>query len=408
MSPANDLPMVGGTLDRTDVVLRFDQSGQGPAALLLHAGGERRLVWHPIMVALDRRSLAAVAYDQRGHGESGGTRDTALPPIAADTAAMIDRLTMPVIVGASLGGFAALSALSDLEVQRRVAGIVLVDVLPDPNPNIVRAFLDSKGRNRRHAFQVEDILARSVELRASAASLCLPVLVVRAGLATPVRDEDARRFLDLVPHAVFVTVHDAGHLVAQDRPERLAEIIGDFLLKDVVRDRRIGQFLLQKGTDTIPHPGGTLAGHLHRTGDMLRSWQAPTTLVDAGRLHTAYGTDSFSSSVADEAMRETIVAIVGNEAERVIELYCRCDRVRSYPTWQTDEPLLVDRHNGKTEPLSDAMRRSLMELAVANELDVMKHSPEHRESIAQSKLPAFMPWHPFVSDGCRAAILSMH
>lgn len=111
-----------GALTRPDAVLRFDRLGDGPAALLLHAGGEWRRVWHKIMEPLAGRGFLTVAYDQRGHGESGGSLDAPLPVLGADTAAMIQQLVAPVVVGASLGGFAALSALADPKVQAQVAG----------------------------------------------------------------------------------------------------------------------------------------------------------------------------------------------------------------------------------------------------------------------------------------------
>ena len=106
--------MIDGALVRPDAILRFDRLGSGPPVLLLHAGGERRLVWHKVMAPLAQRGFLTIAYDQRGHGESGGSRDTPLPAFGADTVAMIEQLDSPLVVGSSLGGFAALSALAEL------------------------------------------------------------------------------------------------------------------------------------------------------------------------------------------------------------------------------------------------------------------------------------------------------
>ncbi|MCE3289817.1 MAG: alpha/beta fold hydrolase, partial [Caulobacter sp.] len=123
--------LIEGVLQRPDTVLRFDQLGAGPDMLLLHAGGERRTVWRPVM-----RQLAwqcrCTAYDQRGHGDSEGDRSAPVTVFGEDTVAMIAQLRAPVVVGASLGGFAALLALD--QVERDVAGLVLVDVVPDPDP----------------------------------------------------------------------------------------------------------------------------------------------------------------------------------------------------------------------------------------------------------------------------------
>src|SRR5437868_12698546 len=99
--------MIAGSLARPDATLRYDGTGRGPDVLLLHAGGEDRRVWHPIMERLAVSGLSATAYDQRAHGESGGERAQPVTYHGQDTAAMIALLTLPVVVGASLGGFAA-------------------------------------------------------------------------------------------------------------------------------------------------------------------------------------------------------------------------------------------------------------------------------------------------------------
>jgi pimeloyl-ACP methyl ester carboxylesterase len=395
--------MIDGALMRPDAVLRFDRLGSGPPVLLLHAGGERRSVWHKVMEPLAQRGYLTNAYDQRGHGESGGSRDTPLTAFAADTVAMIEGLAIPVVVGSSLGGFAALSALADPNVRNDVAGLVLVDVVPDPDPARVRTFLDSDGLNMSRDFLVDDILGRAASLRAAAESLDLPVLAVRAGSRGALTDEDRDRFLELVPHAAIVSIPGAGHLVARDKPLELAKIIGDFLFEDSVRDRRIQIFLNRSGADAVPHPGGTLARHLHRTGERLKAWGASSALVDAGRLHAAYGTDGFLAALAPATARKQIEAVVGREAEIIIHAYCRCDRDRSYPTWQTGAPLLIDRHTGEDEPLSHAMRLALMELTVANELDVLEHDPETTARFGASLLRLFANWRPFLSDGAKAA-----
>ncbi|WP_261300379.1 alpha/beta fold hydrolase [Sphingomonas alpina] len=396
--------MIDDALIRPDAVLRFDQLGSGPAALLLHAGGERRRVWHKIMEPLAQCGFLTVAYDQRGHGESGGSLDAPLTAFGADTAAMIEHLISPVVVGASLGGFAALSSLADPKVRENVAGLVLVDVVPDPDPVRTRSFLESDGLHRSRALLIGDILGRATSLRTAAASLDMPVLMIRAGLHSPLSDEDAYRFLKLVPHATIATIAGAGHLVARDKPLELAQAIGDFLLQDAVRDRRIGLFLTHSGADTLCHPGGTLARHLHRTAETLRNWGASLALIDAGRLHAAYGTDGFLAALADGTAREKIVAVVGREAETIIDCYCRCDRDRSYPTWHTDTPMLIDRSTGAHEPLSPEMRLALIELTVANELDVIEHDPEIAARFGAPLLRLFARWRPFLGDGARAAI----
>ena len=225
-----------GSLKRPDATLYRDSLGQGHELLLLHAGGERRRVWHPVMDYLANQGCRCVAYDQRGHGESDGGRHAAATVFGEDTVEMISRLQMPVVVGASLGGFAALLALSNTAVERQVAGLVLVDVVPDPEPDRTRRFLAPRGMDTSPL--VEDILGRRDRLREIAASLKLPVLAIRAGERAEHPDSDADRFARLLPHAAITTVAGAGHLIAKEKPLELAVLLAAFVLSADVCDRR--------------------------------------------------------------------------------------------------------------------------------------------------------------------------
>ncbi len=149
---------------------------------------------------------------------------------------MVARLTMPVVVGASLGGFAALSALADAATEANVAGLVLVDVVPDPDPERTLRFLAPLGMDKLPL--VADILGRRDHLRELARRLSLPILAIRAGERAEISDIDADRFLDLAPHARIVSVAGAGHLIARDKPIQLAALLSDFQLSDAVRERR--------------------------------------------------------------------------------------------------------------------------------------------------------------------------
>ncbi len=188
-----------------------------------------------MMGYLASHGCRCVAYDQRGHGESDGGRHRSVTAFGEDTVDMISQLRMPLVVGASLGGFAALLALSNPSIERQVAGLVLVDVIPDPDPDRTRRFLAPLGMDQSPL--VEDILGRRDRLREIAASLTLPVLAIRAGERTGYSDDDADRFARLVPHAAITTVAGAGHLVAKDKPIELAALLAGFLQSDAVRDR---------------------------------------------------------------------------------------------------------------------------------------------------------------------------
>ncbi|GEM33228.1 hypothetical protein NN3_42350 [Nocardia neocaledoniensis NBRC 108232] len=220
----------GRQLDRPDgATLRGQVRGAGPNVLLLHAGGERRQVWEPVVDRLAAEGFRCIAFDLRGHGQSGGSARS-VTTCAADIAAMIrDEPPGCVVVGASLGGLAALAALADAEVRARVAGLVLVDVVPTMDPVRVREFLSGAPDFGSYVEIVEDVLDRIPQLEQAAVALEVPVLLVRAGERTPVTEDYVDEFVRLVPHADVHRIAGAGHLVARERPGELAEVIVGWL-----------------------------------------------------------------------------------------------------------------------------------------------------------------------------------
>ena len=207
------------------MVLRGEESGAGPAVLLLHAGGERRQVWRPVAELLVADGFRCVAYDQRGHGDGGGSVD-ALAACADDVAAMVRAEPSGcVIVGASLGGLAAVAALADSAVRARVAGLVLVDVVPCLNPDRVRGFLSAGGLLGRFTEIVEDILTQVPRLEQITAELGLPFLLVHGDTGSSLTAEDIDRLTGLAPHAEVRLVPGAGHLIARDHPIALARAL---------------------------------------------------------------------------------------------------------------------------------------------------------------------------------------
>lgn len=212
-------------IERADVRLACTDAGAGPTLVLLHAGGERRSVWKKVAEPLGSAGFRTVAVDQRGHGETGG-RAERLSDLVDDASAVLDALGVPVVlVGASLGGMVSLLA-NVRDEGHRVRAVVLVDVVPDPDADLARAYLrglESESRRWNWAL-VEDILAQAPLLRDAAARSRVPIALVR-GEHGGVREEDAARLRALVPSLVVRTVEGAGHLVARERPAQLAEAI---------------------------------------------------------------------------------------------------------------------------------------------------------------------------------------
>ncbi len=222
-------------LVRPDAELVGDAMGEGPDVLLLHAGGESRLVWRPVMSMLSARGFRSVAFDQRGHGESTGSPQDGVLAYGGDAMAMIGQLQSPVVVGGSLGGFALMLALEALEGE--VAGLVLADVTPAPDPELTHAYLSPRGGLGASPI-VEDILSRSEQMTRIVAALRLPVLLICGGERSPIDEKARAGFSSLAPHARIEIVEGAGHLVARDAPDELSRHIVDFVESKNVRARR--------------------------------------------------------------------------------------------------------------------------------------------------------------------------
>jgi pimeloyl-ACP methyl ester carboxylesterase len=392
-------------LRRPDGLLVGTDCGDGPVVILLHAGGERRQVWSGVASDLAERGYRSVAWDLRGHGDSTAVSADRLLAHADDVATIVRSLdSAATVVGASLGGFAALLALADSSLQAEVASLVLVDVVPDPDPTRVRAYLRDAAEELASRPLVDDILDRAQALRRATENLDLPTLLIR-GRHSPMTDAEVARFTRLLPPARVATIEQAGHLVAQEAPGQLAgQLIVD--LRDPrVRRRRIDHLMQRIWQPQARHPTGDLADHLQRTAQTLEEWGAPDWICDAGRLHALYGTDGFAANFA-HVHPALVRGAVGVRAERLINLFGRCDRNRSYPTFLGSSPAVIDRSTGEREPLRDCEVRAFAELTVANELDVISHDRAlaTRHGAALARL--FASWHPLLSVQARRAVAS--
>jgi pimeloyl-ACP methyl ester carboxylesterase len=258
--------------------LRGDQVGDGPPVLLLHGGGQTRHAWSGAAEALAAQGFCATTVDLRGHGDSqwAPDGDYSYDAFADDVIALCEHLERPAVVGASLGGLAALEATG-----RRndvVAALVLVDITPrleatgvtrilsfmgerpdgfaslDEAADAIAAYLPHRprpadpaglaknlrlgadGRWRWHwdpRFLSSDrrpnAAHRADELMDRARALTIPTLLVRGRMSDIVSEDGAREFLAAVPHAEYVDIGDAGHMVAGDRNDVFAGAVVEFL-----------------------------------------------------------------------------------------------------------------------------------------------------------------------------------
>src|SRR5690606_26554310 len=247
---------------------------------LLHGGGQTRHAWGATAQRLGEAGWQAIAMDMPGHGDSGwpADGDYSMPVLARALAGVLDELPRPVaVVGASLGGLAAIAAIG-LDHPPAIDSLVLVDVAPRVEADGVRRVVDFmtahpegfatleeaalhvaryKGRDRPGPNRLEGLKknlrlnaagrwvwhwdprlmhARNHDGRRDSRALeralrgwRRPTLLVRGGRSDVLSLEGARALQALGPTARFVDLADAGHMVASDANDEFTQTIIDFL-----------------------------------------------------------------------------------------------------------------------------------------------------------------------------------
>jgi pimeloyl-ACP methyl ester carboxylesterase len=128
----------------TQPVLAIDDTAGGapgrPPVVLLHGLTASRQYVVMGSKALERGGHRVVAYDARGHGESGPEEAYGYPELAADLLDVLDRLDIgrAVLAGASMGAHTA--ARVAIEHPERVAGLVAITpaFLPGEDADLAR------------------------------------------------------------------------------------------------------------------------------------------------------------------------------------------------------------------------------------------------------------------------------
>ncbi|MGW0824462.1 VOC family protein [Streptomyces sp. NPDC002845] len=136
-------------------------------------------------------------------------------------------------------------------------------------------------------------------------------------------------------------------------------------------------FLKDRGTDRMPHPGGTLLEHLGRVRRLLAEWGADPDVQAAGLCHAAYGTDGFDQALLPVTERAVLAELIGERAETLVHLYASCDRGFVYPRIDgATEVTFRDRFTGREHTVAETDLRAFLDITAANELDVLAHNQE--------------------------------
>jgi pimeloyl-ACP methyl ester carboxylesterase len=274
----------GGIRLVTDV----DGDPDAPPVMLLHGGGQTRHAWGTTLQTLASKGWHAYSVDLRGHGDSewAPDGDYSLDAFAADVRTLARELPRaPVLVGASLGGLASLTAIAETVGPPLATALVLVDVAPrveyegamrigdfmrgnlDEGFGSLEEVADAIAAYNPHRPRPKDLsglkknlrqrpdgrwawhwdpefvtgrqgspdetrsttLMNEERLKAAARAITIPTLLVRGRMSDIVTEAGARELRELVPHAEVIDVAEAGHMVAGDKNDLFNDAVVSFL-----------------------------------------------------------------------------------------------------------------------------------------------------------------------------------
>jgi pimeloyl-ACP methyl ester carboxylesterase len=250
-----------------------------PTVLLLHGGGQTRHAWGGTAKALARAGWRSIALDLPGHGDTAWSvdGDYRIETLSRDMARFCRDLGSPrlALVGASLGGMISMAMVARSDAPP-IAALALVDIAPRIEAKGVDRIVDFM-RAHPEGFATLDDAARHIaayrgrpvaahprglqkNLRLNAAGRWTwhwdqrlmndenhnhrndpafferaleqyggPLLLVRGGRSDVISEAGAAAFRQTFPHARFVNLPGAGHMVAGDANDAFTASVIDFL-----------------------------------------------------------------------------------------------------------------------------------------------------------------------------------
>jgi pimeloyl-ACP methyl ester carboxylesterase len=264
--------VLGGGGVPLNVVEKGDPSK--PAILFIHGFRQSYLSWTAQFESRLAQECHLVAFDLRGHGNSGSPWQVDAynnsKPWADDVESVIKAtgIKAPLIVGWSFGGAIAMDFVRNYPTEQ-LAGVVLTGttggMIAQPQPganqpprptlssdletNIDAVDASAKllfGGNvdpalvkkfTAAAMRVSPFVDRAMATRAAFTNLDLlanfraPITLILGGKDPAVRPEIAEKLKTLIPHANIIEFPDAGHAAFLDEPERFNSILENLQCK---------------------------------------------------------------------------------------------------------------------------------------------------------------------------------
>ncbi len=90
---------------------------------------------------------------------------------------------------------------------------------------------------------------------------------------------------------------------------------------------RLIAFLRSDGAQDLGHAGGRpLLAHLIGTYEVVSRWGQPAVVAHAALIHSVYGTDAFAPALLPLTRRHEVIALAGEQAERLAYLFSMTPR----------------------------------------------------------------------------------
>jgi len=255
-----------------------------PPVIFAHGGGQTRHAWSGAARAVAFEGYRSIALDLRGHGESdwAADGDYSLEAIARDLIEVGERVAgggpRPHVVGASLGGLAAIVAAGMLS-RDAFESVTLVDIAPNMDAAGVTKVVGFMGAHVQKGFasleQAADVIASYLphrprpkdleglrknlrqgqdgrwrwhwdpafiagvmrrsgvahtgDLEQAVRDIRVPLHLIRGRMSELVSEDAVAAFRSLAPQAHYTDVAGARHMVAGDRNDVFIEAVVSFL-----------------------------------------------------------------------------------------------------------------------------------------------------------------------------------
>jgi len=247
----------------------YDDTGQGPVVVFLHAFPLNRTMWAPQTSAL-ATTWRCVTIDARGFGESTPTRPFSVDRYADDVVAVLDGLGIArvTVVGLSMGGYVAFALWR--RHPRRVRALVLADTRAGADTPETRdrrrelialarasgvgAVADRQmtgllGKSTRERGAEVEMSARSIAANATVdgvvgaleammerkdstptlATISVPSLIIAGEEDVLTPPKEARAMHSMIDGSRLELLAHAGHLSSIERPAAFNAVLNEFL-----------------------------------------------------------------------------------------------------------------------------------------------------------------------------------